>query len=705
MATQGPGADICDEEIPMPLAYASVGIQGGETTYADSLGNFVITNAGTDSVLVTSQIRGQWFTVNNVGGPNAIIDTTISPDVPVDILHNEQNVSELNRAEVNGYVQANIVRDYVLKYSPSYPGLQQTGFPVNVNLNDNCNAYYDYSSINFFTSGGGCANTAFSTVVHHEYGHHLVAMAGSGQGQYGEGMGDVMGVLITEDPELAYGFQNNCASGIRSAENMLQYPCSGQIHYCGQLLSACVWHTRAALMPNYPDDYMDIISSLAINAMPMHSGDMITPSITIDYLTLDDDDGNIYNGTPHYDEICEGFNQHNMTCPEVHLIEFIYPDGHPELIDPAGGTTIGVEVIGVIENPVAGTGVFHYLSDSGWVAEALTTTPTPNVYTLEFPAVDCGDEFYYYFSAQTDMGNTVTDPSGAPDDAYYTISALGFNVLIEDNFETNLGWTVEDSPGLVDGTWDMGIPVNCDRGDPPTDYDGSGQCALTDNSNLNQCNSDVDDGYTYLISPILDLSEGDAFIKFALWYSNNVGNSPNSDLFKIYVSDNAGMSWTLVETIGPLTVNEWIIHQFKVGSFVTPNSNIMVRFEASDLGDGSVVEAGVDMFQVLQPDCGQVGVFDEDDTPDMPVDFALIGSYPNPFNANTVIKYAIPTESYVTIEIYDVMGRKLTTLVNANVAPGYHQVSWDANDNSTGVYFYKINAGEYSDTKKMMLIK
>ena len=125
-------------------------------------------------------------------------------------MHNQPNTDEYLRAQVNGYNHANVVRDFTLDYNPNYPGLQQSEFPVNVNLNDVCNAYYDYSSINFFRAGGGCSNTAFSTIIHHEYGHHLVAMAGSGQGQYGEGMGDVMGVLIMDEAELAWGFFGDC---------------------------------------------------------------------------------------------------------------------------------------------------------------------------------------------------------------------------------------------------------------------------------------------------------------------------------------------------------------------------------------------------------------------------------------------------------------------------------------------------------------
>ncbi|UCE67063.1 MAG: hypothetical protein JSU85_03355, partial [Candidatus Zixiibacteriota bacterium] len=349
MATEGPGADTCGDEISTPMPYSLVSIQGGNSAFAKEDGDFIIPHNDSSDVIVTSQLRGRWFRVANNSGQNLRLVDTLTPPGPVNFLHNENNLSEFDRAQVNAYLQANVVRDFALMYNPSYPGLQENEFPVNVNLDDygrHCNAFYDWQSINFHFSGDGCANMAFSTVVHHEYGHHLIRMAGnSRQGQYGEGMGDVMGVLITDDPIASLGFQNDCNRGIRTAYNSLQYPCDGEMHYCGQLLSGCVWDARLALEVNYPDTYMDIISNLAVNAILIHGGNRITPWITSDYLTLDDDNGNIYDGTPHYDELCAGFGAHNMDCLELHPIEFAYPNGHPDMIDPHGGTIIDVEVV------------------------------------------------------------------------------------------------------------------------------------------------------------------------------------------------------------------------------------------------------------------------------------------------------------------------------------------------------------------------
>lgn len=600
MATQGNGADICGPEVITPSPYSRVYINGGNSAFADVYGNFVIPNDGSSQVTVISNIRGEWFRVYNQAGSDAQLSLTVTPPGPANFIHNQSNNSEYNRAEVNAYYHANVVRDFTLTYNEYYPGLMQNEFPVNVNLNDNCNAFYDYSSINFFTSGGGCPNTAFSTVVHHEYGHHLVYLAGSGQGAYGEGMGDVMGVLITDDPNLAYGFYGICSEWMRSADNNMQYPCDGPIHYCGQLLSGCVWDTRNELAITYPSTYRDIIGSLAVNAMLLHTGTSIDPSITIDYLTVDDDDGDIYNGTPHYYEICAGFGAHNMDCPELDLIGFNYPNGLPDRLDPLTSTTIRVEVYSIAGTPRPATGMVYYDDGSGWVNQAMDVV-SPNVYDAVLPGFECGVEIDYYFSAEEQQGMIVTDPRGAPATTFSVFSAMGFSITFEDDFNTDQGWTVQNSGGLTDGAWERAMPAGGgDRGDPPSDYDGSGYCYVTDNADGD---SDVDDGYTYLISPAFDLSEGEQIFQYALWYTNNNGNDPNNDLFKVWASSNNGANWTHVETFGPVTQSGWTEHSFLVRDYITPSSQVRVRFEASDLSSGSVVEAGIDAVSIVSIDC------------------------------------------------------------------------------------------------------
>ena len=94
----------------------------------------------------------------------------------------------------------------------------------------------------------------------------------------------------------------------------------------------------------------------------------------------------------------------------------------------------------------------------------------------------------------------------------------------------------------------------------------------------------------------------------------------------------------------------------------------------------------------------------------MPGSYYLLQNYPNPFNPTTTLRYDLPENSHVTITIYDMLGRKVKTLINATQDAGYRSIIWDASGNngervSAGIYLYQIQAGEYMQTKKMVLLK
>ena len=88
-----------------------------------------------------------------------------------------------------------------------------------------------------------------------------------------------------------------------------------------------------------------------------------------------------------------------------------------------------------------------------------------------------------------------------------------------------------------------------------------------------------------------------------------------------------------------------------------------------------------------------------------PESFNLEQNYPNPFNPETVIKYEVPENSFVTLKVYDILGREVVTLVNQQLSPGKYSVNFDGSNLAGGLYLYTLKSGNYSSTKKLILLK
>ncbi|MBK7866197.1 MAG: T9SS type A sorting domain-containing protein [Ignavibacteriales bacterium] len=88
-----------------------------------------------------------------------------------------------------------------------------------------------------------------------------------------------------------------------------------------------------------------------------------------------------------------------------------------------------------------------------------------------------------------------------------------------------------------------------------------------------------------------------------------------------------------------------------------------------------------------------------------PTVYNLEQNYPNPFNPSTVIRFAIPVAGEVSLSVYNTLGQKVAQLLNSTMPAGYHQVEFNANDIPSGLYMYEVKAGEFTSTKKMLLLK
>lgn len=90
---------------------------------------------------------------------------------------------------------------------------------------------------------------------------------------------------------------------------------------------------------------------------------------------------------------------------------------------------------------------------------------------------------------------------------------------------------------------------------------------------------------------------------------------------------------------------------------------------------------------------------------EIPLKFSLFQNYPNPFNPTTKIRFEVPKSGNVNISVFDMLGKEITTLVNQQLQPGTYETDWDSTGYSSGVYYYRIISGDYTETKKMILMK
>ncbi|MFH1681723.1 MAG: C1 family peptidase [Candidatus Eisenbacteria bacterium] len=378
----------------------------------------------------------------------------------------------------------------------------------------------------------------------------------------------------------------------------------------------------------------------------------------------------------------------------------------PESIDPDLPTTITVRIEELTDTYVAGSGLLHCRFGEGEWQSVPLDPAGGGLHEASIPGSFCDERTCeLYLSAEAAGYGGVVEPYDAPATVFRAVVGQ-LQTVFSDDFEGDLGWTVVNDGGLTDGPWERGIPAGGGtRGDPPSDFDGSGSCYLTDNV---EGNSDVDGGSTRLLSPALDLLPGNEYrAGFALWYTNSFGNDPHNDCFEVHVSNDNGGTWVVVDSIGPHTVPGWTEHWFLIGDYVAPTSQVKVRFTASDLSDGSVVEAGVDAFRVELLQCVSTGV---SASVPAPAGYALHGGVPNPFNPTTEIRYEVPRPGPVAIAIHDVAGRRVALLAYGHHEAGSYSKSWDGRNAlgeevASGVYFVRMEAACFEATAKTVLIR
>ncbi len=647
LATPGNVAPIASTPpVITPINEIRVSVVGSNPevfVYTDRSGNFTIPWTGTDPVsLSISTQNGRWSRVDNVSGTEInLTQPGIVPGTPTLININPTDTPTANSpatAQINALIHTNISHNFIRDRQPGLTTVDNN-ILTNVQLGQTCNAFFDPTaqSINFFSAGGGCANTAFNGVVNHEYGHYYVnrrpPVNTLQQGAFGEGFADTISILINDDPIIGEGFfagQN--PSWVRNpATAGRNFPCSGGIHDCGQVLGGLIWDMRNAFVARDGTQAgLTLLRQVHSNYYMITQGNdaqgnAAHPGTAIEYITADDDDGQIGNGSPNYGIIRAALIGRNITtlpCVEDRASISVLT-GVPAFTLSNTPLTYQLRVRNGSQqiNP-ASVRVEYRLNAAGDYQSVLATNTSGEFYSVTLPGIPCGNSFQFRFAVDTQQNVKIVAPiDNTCSGSIYSTGAFDSFTDSLSTFEASgEGWTQGPLDGQFHtqfGRWANAAPTS-GQGFPLADTtpDPGTRCWITNGINNNT--SGMSGGGTVITSPAMDLSVVDdvTFTYQRWWASNHTATAALRDLFRAEVSVDNGTTWVTAEQLGPNAGNgAWSAGSFTLsGLGLSPTTQVRVRFSAANLGQGNTIAvAAIDDFSVRGTLCNSGPVCDDID--------------------------------------------------------------------------------------------
>jgi len=565
---------------------------GVPTTYTNDAGAFTITNVA-NPVTLTAAFEGQWSRVVNQAGTTSTVALSVTPGVPATFTFNA-GLSEQSTAEVNAHHFTQAFRDWLRAVDPTEDAFdfQQT---ENVNIASTCNAYYDGVSTNYYLAGGGCPNTAYSTVVWHEIGHWANDLYGTFNGSdgIGEGAADCWAMYIGDDPIVAKDFFGP-GTWLRTGNNTTAFcgdanpGCYGEVHYDGEPLMGAIWKVRANLKSALGSVAGgDVADHLLVGWFQAFNDSQIKSVIEEHWLVLDDDDANIDNGTPHYTQIDAGFTAQAFPGFDLPLFSI----KHVPLTVVNTELPVPIQADVTEENGTL-TGVTLYWSNNGGLNYNPVAMAPVGGHTWRgfVPGQTSPETVRYWISAYGHAGSNEL-PKAAPTDAFpYDVGTLTTNVSFDFEPVSDEGWT----HALVLGQDDWQHNISAGKaGDPPAAYSGSKLwgndlgLAGSDGSYKGNVNN-------YLLSPNFNFSGKTGLrLRFQRWLTVEEAIYDQAELFvnltQIFVNPPFG---NLVDTA-------WTAQDYDIGALANNNASVRFKFELTT--DGGLEFGGwnIDDFRVV----------------------------------------------------------------------------------------------------------
>lgn len=673
-------------------------------------------------------LHGRWSRVVHGNTGNNIPTFSLAIDSLLDSIHYDGRgtAPALNTIRhLSAYYHTSLVHDYMKTVLPNFTALD-IPLTTRVDRTDGtCNAFFNGNSINFYTTAGGCnALSMVADVVYHEYGHAITNYFYSSLGQnfqnggMGEGYSDIFAITLNNSPILGIGFSaTNPNTSIRRYDiNPKIFPQNlvGQVHADGEIICGA-WYRTAQNIGN-EDTMMRILgeSMYGLANAPNGQEGRLYTDILIDAIQADDDDNNLSNGTPHFTQIVNAFAFHGISL--LSNVNFTFAP----LADANENQAINISTNIVVDPPfdvfVSGAKVIYRINNATAANSDTVTLSSAggNTYTGSIPAQPRGT-IIRYFAAVTDHSGNL----GSAQPAYANDAAspnLPYNILVgfseyqsntfevaaEDNLFT-VGWGADNATA---GIWEFGVPVPsfAQIGNPASIVQpgtnatpGGSRAAFTQNASSPNDpigTADVDGGRTTLFTPVYDLSMYvDPVFSYMRWYTNDMGANPNTKNWDVFVTNNGGSTWLLVERTRR-SDRSWRRNVVRVADILPPTSTVQFRFVAQDPNPGAIVEAAIDDIRIfdLAPATSIASVANK----------LQLLAYPNPATQDLNLRFELLEDDQMNISLRNTLGQ-LVYQQNQRLDAGVQQLQLPVANLARGMYILEVRGSQHSTFENIIL--
>jgi hypothetical protein len=671
---------------------------------------------------ITAKFEGEFCKAYFTDRQNASYKDTVEPGEDFIIEWDDTNSHSFER---NVYYHTNKVHSWIKEIDPNMTAMD---FPVNVQLlwnyqmGTNASSNMTGDTLAFWNVSD--QNLKFAEtpgVLYHEYGHainfRMYMDLGVPDGMQNftthEALADITACMILDDHRLGLGCDITRPDyHLRDLKNDLVYPedIEGESHHDGQILGGAFWDLREMTS----NEYVAHISHFARYGVPDDPNVGVAfAEWFIETIIADDDDNDLTNGTPHFQEILTAFNNHQIGTSLMLSSSFAH--------DPLQDTDVFDQdfrvdfEIGVPDFPnIKPESVKVVYSIDNWESqsELEANEYENNKYFANIPPQQEASIIQYYIMAKDNYSEEyIRLPLGESTETYLFLA--GYYDYIYEKFEELGAWTIgADDDTAMNGRWQIGRPVSVNLGgayqlQPGEDHSEEGvNCFCTDPSVSNYFFQHMlGPGKTSFISPVYDISKIERpVIRFFKWFGGIAfaqASYPEKPYFQVEMRYGDSEEW--------ISIYKNTDGEFDWKKVVTPipaeahaSEKFQLKFVANNTstGFGIMFEALVDDFEILSAnDPGPLSVEDDE----------LLNSlsiHPNPFDDMTTIGIYLDRPTDLNISIYDMLGNPVFNAIDNN-ASGYWMYNWDGKDSfgnelSAGVYVININTGSQQITSKLI---